>query len=120
MRHGMKIVLLSALCAAVVCSAASAQTTLRYKFKEGEKLQYVMEQKMKMTMNVMNMDIDTKMNMSMEMSWNILAVNRDGSAQMQFKVTHAKMSMDGPTGLVEVDSKQKNDPDDAIGKVFSQ
>jgi hypothetical protein len=58
--------------------------------------------------------------MSMDMSWNILAVNRDGSAQMQFKVTNAKMSMDGPTGLVEVDSKQKNDPDDAIGKVFSK
>ncbi len=120
MRHGMKIVLLSGLCAAVVSSAASAQTTLRYKFKEGEKLQYVIEQKTKGTTSINNMEIDTKMNMSIDMTWNVIAVNRDGSAQMQIKVTRAKMSMDGPTGLIEVDSTQKNEPDDAIGKVFSQ
>jgi hypothetical protein len=116
----MKIVLLSALCTAVASSAASAQTTLRYKFKDGEKLEYVMEQKMKMTMSINNMDIETKMNMSMDMSWNVVGVNSDGSAKLQMKVTRAKMSMDGPTGQVEVDSNAKNEPDDAIGKIFSQ
>ncbi len=120
MRRELNIVFLSALCAAILSSAASAQTTLRYKFKEGQKLGYVIEQKMKSTASINNMDIETKMNMSMDMTWNVVAVNSDGSAKMQMKVTYVKMSMDGPAGQVEVDSKQKNDPDDAIGKIFSQ
>ena len=120
MRHGIKFVLLSLITALIAASSASAQTTLRFKFTKGEKLQYVMEQKMKMVMNIMNMEIDTKMNMSMDMAWNIIDVNSDGSAKLEIKVTRAKMSMDGATGQVEVDSNQKEEPDDAIGKIFSQ
>ncbi|HZZ80130.1 MAG TPA: DUF6263 family protein [Gemmataceae bacterium] len=120
MRYGIKVVLLSLVSVAVVASAASGQTTLRYKFKKDEKLNYVMDQKMKMTMNIMNMEIDTKMNMSMDMTWKILDVNQDGSAKLEIKVTHAKLSMDGPTGQIEVDSAMKDEPDDAVGKIFSQ
>ena len=120
MRHQTKFFLLSVLCTAVVTSAASAQATLRYQFKEGQKLEYVMEQKMKMTMNINNMDIDTKMDMTNDLLWKIISLNSDGGAKVQIKVTRAKLSMDGPTGMVQVDSDQKNEPDDAIGKLFSQ
>ncbi|MSQ95231.1 MAG: hypothetical protein EXR98_11840 [Gemmataceae bacterium] len=108
-------VLVSALCV----SAAPAQTTLRYQFKEGEKLPYVMEQKMKMLMSIMGMDIETKMNMTMELSLNVLELTKDGGAKMQFKVSHAKMSMDAVTGKVDVDSKDKDEPDDQVGKILS-
>jgi hypothetical protein len=120
MRYGIKIALLSIVTVAVVASTASAQTTLRYKFKKNETLDYVMEQKMKMTMNIMNMEIDTKMTMSMDMTWKVVDVNSDGSAKLQFKVTRSKMWMDGPTGQVEVDSTKKEEPDDPVGKIFSQ
>lgn len=108
-------VLISAACAPL----AGAQTTLRYQFKEGDKLPYVMEQKMKMLMSVMGMDIETKMNMTMELSLNVVGVSKDGAAKMQFKVSHAKMSMDAITGKVDVDSKDKNEPDDQVGKILS-
>lgn len=116
MRHGMKIVLLSALCAAVCSSATSAQTTLRYKFTEGEKLQYVVEKKTRTTSSVMNMETESKMNLSMDLVWQVISVKGDGSAQVQFKVTYAKISM----GMVEVDSAQKNTPDEPIAKAASQ
>jgi hypothetical protein len=120
MRHGMKVILLSAFCAAGVCSAASGQTTLRYKFVEGEKLQYVIEQKITMTKSIMNMEIEEKMNVSMDLTWNVISVNRDGSARVQFKVTNAKMSRTSAAGTVEVDSAQKNEPDEQGGKALSQ
>src|SRR5205807_3004795 len=53
--HRSKIVwlgLFALLAASANQSAAQAQVTLRYKFKEGEKLHYNLEQKMKMEMNV--------------------------------------------------------------------
>ena len=49
--------LTQALCALALCTVAAspvaAQTTLRYQFKEGETLNYAMDQKMKMTTSVM-------------------------------------------------------------------
>jgi len=101
-------------------SAAQAQTTLRYQFKEGDKLPYVMEQKMKMTMNIMGMNIETTMDMTLNLALNVVEVNKDGSVQMQFKVNDAKMKMDGPTGKVDVSSTDKNPPDDEVGKILSQ
>lgn len=118
----MKMIVGSAVCAAVIASTALAQepVKLRYKFKEGEKLAYALDQKMKMAMNVNGMDIDTKMNMKMEMSWNVVSVNREGGAQLQIKVNQVQLSMEAPNVNVEVDSKQKNEPDDQIGKIFYQ
>jgi hypothetical protein len=115
-----RCVLLAGLILAAGASAASAQTTLRYQFKEGDKLPYVMEQKMKITMNILGMDIETKMDMLLEMSLNVVDVNKDGSVQMQFKVNSAKMNMDGPMGRIEVDSKDKLEPDDPVAKILSQ
>jgi hypothetical protein len=107
-------VVVSAACASV----AQAQTTLRYQFTEGEKLPYVLEQKMNMTMSIAGMDIKTKMDMTMEMSLNFLEKTKDGAAKMQIKVAHAKMTMDGPTGNVQVDSTDKEEPNDPIGKML--
>lgn len=107
----------------VVSSAASvadAQTTLRYQFKEGDKLQYVIDQKMKMTMSVMGMDIETKMNMTLQLSWAVLGVDKEGNAKLQLKITHAKMAMEGVTGNVAVDSSSDKEPDDPVGKLMHQ
>jgi hypothetical protein len=115
-----RCILVASLILAACTSAASAQTTLRYQFKEGDKLPYVMEQKMKITMNILGMDVETKMDMALQLSLNVVEVNKDGSVQMQFKVTSAKMNMDGPTGKVEVDSKDQLEPDDPVAKILSQ
>src|SRR6516165_10592075 len=61
--------LLALLLAGAAAEPAAAQTTLRYKFKKGEKLNYVMEQKMKMAMNLAGQDIETEMGQTIDMSW---------------------------------------------------
>jgi hypothetical protein len=120
MQQNQRAIFLAVLTSAIFASASPAQTTLRYQFKEGEKIAYLMEQKMKMSMNIMGNNVETQMIMTLDMSWNVLKVDSQGVGQVQIKVGSAKVIMDGPTGKVEVDSKDTKEPDDAVAKVFSQ
>ncbi|MCI0378612.1 MAG: DUF6263 family protein [Gemmataceae bacterium] len=106
--------------ALVVCAGQiNAQTTLRFKFKEGDKLQYQLEQKMKMAMNVAGKEFGIDMTQHMDMGW-IVGKVEDGVAQITIKFGKAKMAMDGPTGKVEVDSTSTEEPNDLIGKTLHQ
>ena len=120
MRQHQRAIFLAVLTSAILVSTSSAQTTLRYQFKEGDKIAYLMEQKMKMSMNFMNMNIETKMTMTLDMSWNVLKVDSQGNGQVQFKVSSATVAMDGPMGKVEVNSKDTKEPDDQVAKIFGQ
>jgi hypothetical protein len=120
MQQIKRAIFFAVLASAIFVSASSAQTTLRYQFKEGDKIAYLLEQKMKMLMNVMGNDIETKMTMTLDMSWNVLKVDSQGQATVQIKVGNAKVAMDGPMGRVEVDSKDTKESDDAVAKIFGQ
>ena len=96
---------------------ASAQTTLRYQFKEGEKLPYVMDQKMVMTMNVMGNEVKVDMNQTVDITWSISAVDKDGKAKMTQKMDRVRFVMDGPTGKVAFDSKDGKEPEGPVGQV---
>jgi hypothetical protein len=111
-------VLLALSLCALAASSASAQTTLRYKFKEGETLNYVMDQKMKITMNVMGKNIDSNMTQGADMAWKIESVDKDGNATINISFGRMKMSMEMPMGKVEVDSDDANPPDEGLGKTF--
>ena len=102
----------------LTAAAATAQTTLRYKFKEGDTLKYALEQKMKMTMNVMGNNVDMTMDQFSELAWHIQKVDSKGSAKIAIKFGRNKMTMDGPTGKVEVDSNNAQEPDDPIGQAL--
>jgi hypothetical protein len=112
--------LAAVLATLTLAGAAQAQTTLRYKYKEGDKLDYVIDQDQKMAMSVNGMDIDMKVGMAMDMSWETLKVDQDGNAKVKVTLSRVKMSMDGPTGKVDIDSKDANEPDDPIGKILGQ
>jgi Family of unknown function (DUF6263) len=99
-------------------SAAQAQVTLRYKFKEGEKLHYNLEQKMKMEMNVAGQNVDMNMNQTVDMTWNVLSVDKDGKAKMTQSIDRIKFVMDGPMGKTEFDSKDSKEPEGAIGQAI--
>ena len=116
MRHGWKL-LAVALAGLTLAGTAQAQATLRYKYKAGDRHEYVIDQDQKMTMSVNGMDIDIKVAMVIDMTWETVKV--DGSnAQVKITVGRVKMNMDGPTGKVEVDSKDKEDSDDPIAKLI--
>jgi hypothetical protein len=106
----------------IVCAAAAtpaaAQTTLRYKFKEGDSLNYAMDQKMKMTTSVMGKNIDMNMDQNATMTWKIDSVDSEGNAKITITFGRMKMSMDTPMGKIEVDSQDTDGPDDPIGKAL--
>jgi Family of unknown function (DUF6263) len=104
----------------VLAGTASAQVTLRYQFKEGEKLDYVMDQDQKMSMSVGGQDIEMKVNMAMDLIWQTEKVDADGNAKVKLKFGRVKMSMNGPMGKVEVDSNDTEEPDDPAGRIFAQ
>ncbi|MCI0742529.1 MAG: DUF6263 family protein [Gemmataceae bacterium] len=107
--------------ALVLCAGqVNAQTTLRFKFKEGEKLHYQLEQKMKMAMNVAGKEFGIDMTQHMDMGWTIGKVSGDGVAEIKIQFAKAKMAMDGPMGKLEVDSASTEEPNDPVGKILYQ
>jgi Family of unknown function (DUF6263) len=118
-----RTVLCAVLAGTVLCLAqapAQAQTTLRYKFKVGDLLNYDMQQKMEMKMTVANMDITMDMKQHMDMSWRVVEVDKDGKARIDQKIERIRMTMDGPgpIGKMEYDSKDGKEPEGPIGKVL--
>jgi hypothetical protein len=112
--------LLAVIIVACAADPAAAQTTLRYKFKKAEKLNYALEQKMTMSMNVMGMDVNVNMSQNMDMLWNILDVDADGKAKMTQTISRIRFTMDGgPTGKIEFDSKENKDPEGPVGKIMA-
>jgi hypothetical protein len=109
-----------AVASLTLAGATQAQTTLRYQFKEGEKLEYVFDQNQKTSMTVNGMDIEFKTRIAMEIAWQTLKVGDRGKAQAKVTVTRVKMTMKGgPFGKIEVDSTDTNEPDGALGKIFA-
>lgn len=120
----MKLVLsragtLGALAVALfgLATAHGAETTLRYQFKPGDKLQYVMDQKMAMTMNVGGNDMKMDMTQTVDLSWNVVSVE-SGKAKMKQRFDRIRFSMNGPMGKTEYDSKDGKAPDDAFGQMI--
>lgn len=95
-----------------------AQTQLRYQFKAGEKLNYVLEQKMDMTMSVMGQEIVMKINQTMDFSWHIQSVDAQGKAKIDQVFDRVRFTMDAPQGKVEYDSNNSKELDDPVGKIL--
>ena len=120
MHHGKRMYLLAIALSTIFATAAHAQTTMAYRFKEGDRLHYLMEQKTKSTMSLAGADVEMKVNVTLSMSWQVLKVDAKGSAQVKIKVTHSKMAMESVVGNAQVDSKDKDAPNDVIGKMLGQ
>jgi hypothetical protein len=104
---------------AVACSGApvQAQTTLRYKFKQGEKLNYLMEQKNVMKMNVMGQEFPIDLNLTFDLSWTVTGVDANGSAQITQKFERIRFLMDNAIlGKSSFDSKDGKDAEGLVGQ----
>ena len=106
----------------IACGAdrAAAQTTLRYKFTKGEKLNYELEQKMTMAMSFGGRDISFDMGQIIDMTWNVLDVDADGKAKMTQTITRLRFTMDGgPAGKIDFDSKDDKEIQGEAGKLMT-
>src|SRR5205823_2273118 len=97
--HGKYLaVTLAVLAALGAARPAQAQVTLRYKFKEGEKLRYLMTMKMKMKVDVGGKDVEANATMHMPMSMQTRKVFPGGKAEVLMRLEGMKMSMELPEG----------------------
>ena len=119
MRDGNRILILTMVIAMAGSSAVQAQATRRFQFKEKDRLYYTIEQKTKSTMNLMGAEIASNLGADMSMYWEVVKVDPQGNAQIRIKVTHSKMSLDSLIGMVTVDSKDKDGPNDAAGRLLA-
>jgi hypothetical protein len=56
----------------------------------------------------------------MEMTWDTIKVDEKGNATAKVTMSRVKLTMEGgPVGKIEIDSTDKNEPDDAIGQMFA-
>jgi hypothetical protein len=102
-------------------AAANAATKLRFKFKAGDRLDYVIEQGQEIAMKVGGMDLKMKSKMVIHMTWATMKVDDKGNAQLKVSVSRAKMGMEGgPLGKVEVDSKDATETTNPIGMIFEK
>jgi hypothetical protein len=109
--------LIGAAMFALLIGSAQAQTTLKYKFKEGEKLNYTMDQTQKQSINIIGMEIETTMTQNMEMSWNVKSV-KDGKAQMSQTIDRIRVKMESPFAPFEFDSKDGKEPEGPLGPLL--
>jgi hypothetical protein len=92
------------------------QMELRYKFKEGEKLPYVMEEKTKTTTNIAGQTIEIQQGHTVDFTLNVLSVDKDGKAKISQRIDRIRYSMDGSMGKFEYDSKDDKESDHELAK----
>jgi Family of unknown function (DUF6263) len=90
-------------------SAAGADVTLRWKFHKGKPYHYVLTRGTEVNMMLLDNSIKTKTSEFSDITWVVSAVNPDGSADMTQTIDRVQIKVEGPTGAIDVDSKQKAD-----------
>ena len=98
---------------AFLSPTVNAQQELRWKFEEGEKLNYDMIQNMTIgstggPLGAQNMT----MRQEMDMTWEVVGVDEEGNAviKQQFDQMKIKMTLPPPLGTIEYDSKSDQAP----------
>lgn len=91
--------------AALTTDTVHAQQSLQWKFRPGEKLNYIVQQDMRMSMDYNGRDIVSTMKQTIDTVWTIHSVDRGGNAQLTQKINRIRIAMDGgPLGKVEYDT----------------
>src|SRR5262249_4883204 len=81
-----------------LASAVGAESPLRWKFKQGETLNYVLERGVEGKMNLTGSEIAFKMGMAFDISWTATSVASDGAAQVDLTVDRIQINMASPLG----------------------
>ncbi len=86
-------------------SAVRAETPLRWKFKPGETLNYVLERSAEGKMKLGTSELGLKSGLTFDTTWKVASVDADGTANVEQTVDRIQVSMSSPlTGAVNYDS----------------
>ncbi len=115
--HFPKLLALMVLSLSAAASAW-AEAPLRWKFKEGETLSYVLDRGTEGKINLTGAEITFKLNMIFDVTWKVASVAQDGTAHVEQTVDRMQVSMNSPLfGSMAYDSKK---PEKPMGPVWSQ
>lgn len=118
-RSALHRTLLAAVIFCLGAVPARAQGTLRYKFKDGEQLRYEVQQDVDSKMNAQGKEMGMKMHYVIEVTWKFTNVEPDGKAKLVQKFDRIQMTMEGPPGKIEYDSKMNRQPEGEIGEAMA-
>jgi hypothetical protein len=90
-----------------VAARSDAQEPLRWKFAQGQKLDYNMVTDMKMTGDG---GMNTSVRQEMDMTWDVQEVKADGDAVIRQKFDRIRTKMSSPFGAFEYDSQSNEAP----------
>ena len=85
---------------------------MRWKFKPGEQLNYVMDRQIDGKLNLSGADITFKASMIFDTTWKVKSVAADGSANIEQTLDRLQVNMSSPLGgSLEFDSANPTKPD---------
>jgi hypothetical protein len=111
-----RVALLSLAVVSASASFAQGQTTLRYKYKEGDTFTYEAEQNTKAEMISFLRTVRIVENMAVEMTCKVIKVNDKGDADVAVQFSAVKIAMDTPDDKVAVSSTAAGKPDSSLGQ----
>jgi hypothetical protein len=118
MQSYSKVTICWALAVVALLASASAQSPPRWKFKEGDSLNYVVERSAEGKVNLTGAEFAFKMGMAFDTTWLVKSVAADGTASVEQTVDRIQISMSSPlAGNVAYDSKSTDKP--ATGPVWT-
>lgn len=100
---------LAATLALVFVADAQAQAPLRWKFKQGEDLNYILDRGMEGKINFSGAEIEFKLGLTMDVTWKVTEVASSGTASVAQTIDRVQMKLDSPLfGSMEYDSADPN------------
>ena len=108
----LRCFLLVALLAPWSAASQAAESNLRWKFKEGQTLNYVMERGVDGKVSLSGAEFEFKMTMIFDTTWQVKSVAADGTANVEQTVDRIQINMSSPlAGTVEFDSASGKEPE---------
>ncbi len=102
-----RMLLLATLIVCSGLSVAQAEATLRWKFKSGDSMEYVMERAIEAKIDLSGSEIEFNSGMTFDTSWKVKSVAGDGTAELEQTVERIQLKMDSPLGGgLDYDSKR--------------
>jgi RNA polymerase sigma factor (sigma-70 family) len=87
------------------------RTTLRYQFKVGDKVRYVVEKEMETTTTAAGNERTVTTTQTYDMTWKVTTVDTDGKATLTQTIDRIRFVMDsGLPGKIEFDSRKHKNP----------
>jgi hypothetical protein len=115
------VCLLAVVVLSAVVPASGADTTLRWKFAAGQKLNYNLNQKMAMKMDVAGKKVETTFTQNTDLTWEVKGVDKDGNADMVQTIDRIRFELAAPGSNVLLDTANAQDAPgtpEVMSKVF--